>query len=87
MDEDFKTYVKACVDCGSNTLVVDSRLHDSGSIRRRRACPKCNYSFWTIEIEECMSDLADMVDEIASLRKENERLKKRIETATKVLKV
>lgn len=37
-----------CLQCGSKTRVVDSRLVE-GVCRRRRACPVCGYRFTTKE--------------------------------------
>lgn len=81
MDGDLLMYVKKCMDCGSNTLVSDSRERPDGSIFRQRYCPKCGYRFRTIEIEECMSDYAELLEEVKSLKKENDRLKGIIRTA------
>lgn len=45
-----------CPVCGhTDTRVVDSRLTRGGmGIRRRRACPKCQYRFSTIETSEIL---------------------------------
>lgn len=74
MEGDGRTYVKTCVDCGTKTLVIDSREQENGSIWRKRRCPKCGFIFTTIEVEECMSDVADVFDEITSLRNQNKKL-------------
>lgn len=74
-------YVKKCVDCGANTLVTDSRERPDGSIFRWRKCPKCGYKFRTIEVEECLSDIAGLMEDIEALKKENERLKETMRTA------
>lgn len=91
LDGDSLMYVKRCIDCGENTLVKDSREKPDGSISRRRVCPKCGYEFRTVEIEECMSDYSDLLEELKSLKKENERLKETMRTArmnlSKILKV
>ncbi len=78
MDGDIKMYVRKCIDCGTNTVVADSRGRPDGSIFRWRQCPKCGYRFRTIEIEECMSDYSDLIEEIETLKKENKRLKKNL---------
>lgn len=79
--DDVIMYVKKCVDCGANTLVTDSRERPDGSIYRLRYCPKCGYKFRTIEVEECLSDIAGLLEDIEALRKENERLKETMRTA------
>lgn len=76
MDGDLKMYVKKCIDCGTNTIVVDSRERPDGAIFRWRRCPKCDYRFRTIEVEECMSEYSELIEEIKTLKKENDRLKK-----------
>ncbi len=84
-DSDLLMYVKKCVDCGTNTLVSDSRERPDGAIYRQRYCPKCGYRFRTVEIEECMSDYADLLEKVNSLKKENERLKATVKTARRNL--
>lgn len=41
-----------CLKCGTKTQVYDSRLTDdgSGSLRRKRKCPKCGARHATIEM-------------------------------------
>lgn len=78
MDGDIKMYVRTCIDCGANTIVVDSRGKPDGSIFRWRKCPKCGYRFRTIEVEECMNDYSELIKEIDTLRNENKRLKKNL---------
>lgn len=78
MNDELIMYVKTCVDCGANTVVADSRERPDGSIFRWRKCPKCGYKFRTIEVEECMSDYSDLIEEIENLKKENQRLKKNL---------
>lgn len=41
-----------CPKCGNDTGVIDSRLTNDGSIRRRRVCHACKYRFTTYEISE-----------------------------------
>lgn len=74
-------YVKRCVDCGASTIVKDSRERPDGAIFRRRACPKCGFEFRTIEVEECISEIAGLLDDIEALKKENDRLKETMRTA------
>lgn len=69
------TYVKECADCGSEKI---KSLHTycavDGSVRRRRKCMDCGYLFTTVELEECMSDVSGLLDDINELRAEVERL-------------
>ena len=39
-----------CLKCGTKTSVYDTRLTDTGDLRRRRKCPACNYRYSTIEM-------------------------------------
>lgn len=39
-----------CPNCGSNTIVKDSRKVKN-LVARRRVCKKCSYSFYTEEVE------------------------------------
>lgn len=39
-----------CLKCGTKTLVYDTRLTDTGDLRRKRKCPACNYRYSTIEM-------------------------------------
>lgn len=87
MDGDLLMYVKKCMDCGASTLVKDSRERPDGSISRRRVCPKCGYEFRTVEVEECMSDYSDLIEEVKTLRKEKERLKEIIRSAKRNLEI
>lgn len=73
-DEDLYTYVKKCMDCGGKTVVVDSRTQENGTILRRRVCSKCGTRFNTIEIEESMLEVGDLIDELDDLRKRNQYL-------------
>ena len=42
-----------CIECGSETRVIDSRRLKNGTvIRRRRKCPKCFRRFTTYELTE-----------------------------------
>lgn len=43
--------LKKC-DCGGKVEVIDSRLREDGSIRRRRECPDCHCRFTTIEVTQ-----------------------------------
>ena len=44
--------IKYCPECGTESLVIDSRPREGGGIYRRRYCPKCGtWKKWsTIEI-------------------------------------
>ena len=78
-DEKVYTYVKQCADCGSKkVLVKDSRTQVNGAIRRTRECSDCGFIFFTVEIEECVSDLSGLLQDNEKLKKENEALKERI---------
>ena len=39
-----------CVNCGKKTSVKDSRTDNDG-VLRRRTCPKCGHTMYTLEIE------------------------------------
>jgi len=39
-----------CLKCGTKTAVYDTRLTDTGDLRRKRKCPACNYRYTTIEM-------------------------------------
>lgn len=39
-----------CISCGHTTRVLESRLNETNSIRRRRCCTKCNTRFTTVEV-------------------------------------
>ena len=80
-----KYYVKDCYDCGGETQVVDSRLHSSGYLYRRRRCKECGFSFSTIEIEDSMSQVSNLQEEIRQLQKENAALKAKIETVKQLI--
>lgn len=55
-----------CVKCQSeNTRIIDSRMGDGNSIRRRRWCEDCGKRFSTIEITW---------DEFATLKGKESRL-------------
>lgn len=82
-----RTYVKTCADCGSKTIVIDSREQETGAIMRRRRCPNCGYEFRTIEIEECMSDVADTFNEIDTLRTQNKKMISTIERIRNAINV
>jgi len=81
----FRTYVKNCGDCGTNTLITETRTQPNGIVFRGRYCPKCGYKFRTIEVEECLSDLTPLFDEIEELKKEVKRLQARITSAREML--
>lgn len=85
MGKKFRTYVKNCADCGAPTLITDTRTQPDGTIFRVRYCPKCSYKFRTIEVEECLSDLTPLFDEIEELKKENKRLRVRMARAHEIL--
>jgi hypothetical protein len=38
-----------CLKCGSDTKVLESRLNESNSVRRRRMCLACGERFTTME--------------------------------------
>lgn len=40
-----------CPKCGALSKVIDTRLHDSGGIRRRRSCLECGYRWMTLELD------------------------------------
>ncbi len=80
-----KYFVKECFDCGGDTMVVDSRLHHSGAIYRRRKCELCGFAFSTIEIEGSMSQDYDLQEEIKQLRQENAMLKTKIEAVKQLV--
>lgn len=69
------TSVKQCLDCGSKTVVIDSRVRPHGAIWRKRKCTKCGYSFSTLEIEESMFNDFELLDEIRNLKKQVTELK------------
>lgn len=48
-DEDRPT-VRMCPRCGAASKVYDTRRSRTGAIVRRRTCPKCWYTWRTIEI-------------------------------------
>lgn len=79
MKGDDRTYVKICVDCGAKTQVIDSREQENGVILRKRICPKCRYEFKTIEVEECMSEVAGVFDELTLLRTQNKKMREQLE--------
>jgi len=79
MEGDDRTYVKTCIDCGTKTQVIDSREQENGVILRKRICPKCRYEFKTIEIEECMSEVAGVMDELTFLRNQNRKMREQLE--------
>lgn len=39
-----------CVNCGKKTIVKDSRT-DKDGVLRRRICPECERTMYTLEIE------------------------------------
>lgn len=79
-DKEILTYVKRCADCGSSKILIrDCRETESGSFRRRRVCSDCGYKFWTVEVEECISDVGGLLRENEVLRKENDKLKHKIQ--------
>lgn len=86
MARSFHTYVRTCGDCGANTHVLDTREQPDGTIFRTRLCSKCGYRFRTIEVEECVSNLAPLFDETRVLKKEIERLRATMLRAQEVLK-
>lgn len=86
MAKRFHTYVKTCADCGANTNIIDSREQADGTVFRVRNCPKCGFRFRTIEVEECLSNLTPLFDEIKDLKKEIERLRAIMLRAQEVLK-
>lgn len=83
--KDKYTSVKECLDCGSKTIVVDSRVKPYGAVWRKRKCTKCGYTFNTLEMEECMTEAIDLLDEIEKLNAEIRFLKLRMADAKKLL--
>lgn len=80
-----KYFVKECFDCGGDTTVVDSRLHYSGGIYRRRKCLVCGFLFSTMEIECSMDQDYNLQEEIRQLRQENAMLKTKIEAVKQLI--
>ena len=78
MESNERYYIKNCVDCGNSTNVIDSRKNKFGAIWRKRKCSKCGYTFSSIEVEECMFDDYELLDEIRGLRKQNRELKDKL---------
>ena len=76
MDEKF-TYVKTCPDCGSDTIVYDSRERSDGTLLRRRECTVCGYRYRTVEIEESMVE--DAIEENRRLWKTIQQQKEQLE--------
>lgn len=69
------TYVKECVDCGSKHIkAYHTYSAADGSVRRYRKCLDCDYHFTTIEMEECVSDVSGLLDDINALKEKNARL-------------
>lgn len=82
-----QNYVKTCVDCGGNTLVIDSRPTPQGGVLRKRKCPDCGYIFTTIEVEESMFDNYELLEEIKELRAQNKKLRDKVHKIKSVLDV
>lgn len=73
------SYVKTCADCGSRKIrITDCREWGDGTFRRRRLCSDCGYEFYTLEVEESVSDLGGLQREIEILQKEKEELEERL---------
>jgi len=79
-------YVKNCMDCGGNTTVTDSR-NKNGAIWRKRKCNECGYSFTTVEVEECMLDNFDLIEEMKNLHNQIRELKDKIANIKKIVEV
>lgn len=43
--------VKQCPNCDGETLVINTRVRDTGAIARRRICTECHCRFTTYEID------------------------------------
>lgn len=82
------TYVKQCPDCGHNkTLIKDCREWGDGSFRRRRQCAECGYEFYTVEIEESVSELGNLWSEIEELKREKAVLEDRIARIKEIIAI
>lgn len=54
-----------CEKCGGDSFTVESR-QAGATMRRRRACKKCNWRWRTVEVEiNAMNDLAKTIQLIA----------------------
>lgn len=73
------SYVKRCADCGSRRILIkDCREWGDGTFRRRRQCSECGYEFYTIEVEESVSDLGGLQHELETVKKEKAELEERL---------
>ena len=75
-----------CPNCGGDTCVVDSR-RNADSIKRRRRCLKCKYSFATLEVNADGFDMLTKIDKMAvqeALQDGCEELTKRLYRALKI---
>lgn len=77
--------LEKCIDCGSETSVVDSRLKPDGSIMKRRKCTNCGYTFRTTEIEECMLENSELGYELLELKKIMKLLDDKIANINKII--
>jgi transcriptional regulator NrdR family protein len=49
-----------CIKCGSDLVSSGTKLLDKEIIRRKKTCPDCGYSIYTIEMT--MSEYEDMAN-------------------------
>lgn len=52
-----------CVNCGKKTCVKDSRT-DKDGVLRRRVCPGCGHTMYTLEIETDSKEFYERADAV-----------------------